>query len=76
MEAEVVEAQRKVDVDKHQLQIVTDRVFDETARFRKEKKLNFKHAMLDFVRMQVEHCRKIQTAWENIVPDLEALPFE
>lgn len=74
-EGEVVEAQRKVDEDNHQLQIVTDRVFAEIARFRQEKKLNFKNAILDFVRMQIEHCRKTQHAWESIVPDIESLPF-
>jgi len=76
VEAEVVEVQRKVDEDLHHLQVVTDRVFSETARFRREKKLNFKNAILDFVRMQVEHARKIQHAWESIIPDIEALPFE
>src|SRR4051812_33944551 len=59
METECVEAEKKVDEDLGQLQLVTDRVFSETARFRREKKLNFKHSILDFVRTQVDHSRKV-----------------
>lgn len=75
-ERDVADLQRRVDRDLEQLQTVTARVFEETERFRREKRLNFKNAMLDFVRMQVEHARKVQQAWESVLPELEALPFE
>lgn len=70
------QAQRKVDAEKRTLDEITERVFSETARFRKEKKVNFKNAMVDFVRMQIEHAKRVQNAWESILPELEGLPFD
>jgi sorting nexin-1/2 len=75
-EKEVEEAQRLVDAELRQLQLVTQRVFAETARFRREKTADFRNTMADFVRMQIDHAKKTQAAWESILADIEGLPAD
>ncbi len=70
VEAEVVEAQKKVDEDFKQLQEVTQHTFEEISRFRQEKRVEFKKNLTDFVRMQIEHCKKVICCLLNLKIDL------
>lgn len=74
-EADVVEAQRRVDHDAQQLQQITQHVYEEVARFRREKRSDFKANLLEFVKVQIEHAKKVQKAWEAILPEIESMPF-
>ena len=53
---------------------VTNRARVEFGRFQKEKAKALKQAVIHFVRLQIEHAKQAQAAWENVLPDLENLP--
>lgn len=75
-EQEVMEAQRKVDETLYNLQHITERVFTEMGRFRQEKRVNFKNIMQDYIRMQIEHSRKMQEIWESMLPEVQNFPSQ
>jgi hypothetical protein len=52
----------------------TNRARVEFGRFQKEKSKALKQAVVHFVRLQIEHAKQAQAAWENVLPDLENLP--
>ena len=51
---------------------VTRRSQVEFARYRNEKQQVLRDASLLFVRLQIEHSRQVQAAWENVLQRLEA----
>ncbi len=65
-----------MDAALQELQQVTQRVFNEVARFRQEQRVALKHVMTDFIRMQIAHAKTMQTAWESILPEVQAMPFD
>jgi hypothetical protein len=42
-------------------------------RFQKEKVTHFKELVVDYVKMQIEHSRKVQAVWDGLIPEIEAL---
>ncbi len=45
----------------------------EMERFQKEKVAHFKELVVDYVKMQIEHSRKVQAVWDGLLPEIEAL---
>jgi sorting nexin-1/2 len=74
-EKQILDLTSVVTKNEKRLQTVTQRVFSEVARFRKEMRQNFKTMMLAFVQMQIDMCRNMQGAWEEVLPQIESLPF-
>jgi len=73
LERGVEEAQIIVDERLKELKRVTAICLAEAGRFRLEKEQALKNVVIDFVRMQIEHSKKVQKAWESILPDLQSV---
>jgi len=73
LERGVEEMQVIVDERLKELKRVTVICLGEASRFRLEKEQAFKNVVIDFVRMQIEHSKKVQKAWESILPDLQSV---
>lgn len=70
-EAAVLGAQAQVDNDKQELERITSLCLEEAAKFKAEKRDDMKQLVLAFVKLQIEHSRKVQQAWEQMLPALE-----
>lgn len=70
----VSDNQALLNVRQAELMETTNRARVEFGRFQKEKSKALKQAVVHFVRLQIEHARQAQAAWENVLPDLENLP--
>jgi len=70
----VADAQTVLHQRQAELLEVTNRARVEFGRFQKEKAKALKQAVVHFVRLQIEHAKQAQAAWENVLPDLENLP--
>ena len=70
----VADAQTVLNQRQSELLEVTNRARVEFGRFQKEKAKALKQAVIHFVRLQIEHAKQAQAAWENVLPDLENLP--
>ena len=68
------DAQALLSVRQAELLECTNRARVEFGRFQKEKSKALKAAVVHFVRLQIEHAKQTQAAWENVLPDLEHLP--
>ena len=68
------EGQALLSARQQELLETTNRARVEFGRFQKEKSKALKQAVLHFVRLQIEHAKQAQAAWENVLPDLENLP--
>jgi len=73
LERGVEEMQIVVDERLKELKRVTAICLGEAGRFRLEKEQALKNVVIDFVRMQIEHSKKVQKAWESILPDLQSV---
>ncbi|CAI5719076.1 unnamed protein product [Hyaloperonospora brassicae] len=56
--------------------IVTERVLREVERFRREKLVDFKHIILDYIQMQIEYSKKVEDEWQKVIPKLAAIQVE
>uniref|UniRef100_A0AAV1V8U6 Uncharacterized protein n=1 Tax=Peronospora matthiolae TaxID=2874970 RepID=A0AAV1V8U6_9STRA len=56
--------------------IVTERVLREVERFRREKLVDFKHIILDYIQMQIEYSKKVEDEWQEVIPKLAAIQVE
>ena len=45
----------------------------EMARFQREKLADFKHVVIDFVKLQLEYSQKVHAAWAALLPQLDAI---
>jgi len=73
LERGVEEAQIIADERLKELKRVTAICLAEAGRFRLEKEQALKNVVIDFVRMQIENSKKVQKAWESILPDLQSV---
>ena len=71
---QVADGQTLLNQRQAELLEVTNRARVEFGRFQKEKAKALKQAVIHFVRLQIDHARQAQAAWENVLPDLENLP--
>jgi len=74
IEKSLIEAQASLDRDKEELERITATCLAEAARFKKNKSTDIRKMILDFCKIQIEHSKKVQAAWEKIMPAIEALP--
>jgi len=70
----ISDAQSILNARQQELVETTNRARVEFGRFQKEKSRALKQAVIHFVRLQIEHAKQAQAAWENVLPDLENLP--
>lgn len=64
--------QEKVVADAEERHIeVTDRVLSELERFKREKLADVKNMVLDYVQLQIDYNKKLEEAWNALVPELE-----
>jgi len=73
LEQALVEAQDEVDEAKMELDKVTKIALEETAKFREMKQEDLKKIVVEFVRLQIDHSKKVQSAWESILPEIQKL---
>lgn len=71
VEKSVIEAQALVDNDKQELARVTSLCLHEAAKFREYKRRELRNMVIVFVKSQIEHSRKAQQTWENLLPSLQ-----
>jgi len=72
VERSVAEAQGHVDRCYAELDKITKTCFSEFARFRADKQRDMKNMLVDFVKLQIEHSKQVQTAWESILTDVSS----
>lgn len=53
------------------LQQITTRALYEFEQFKNQKQIDMKNMVVQFVKLQIEHSKKVQNAWESILPELE-----
>jgi len=70
-EKAVVEAQQRVDVDLAELRTVTANCLAEAKRYQLQKHIDMKFTVANFVRLQIEHSKKLQATWEALLPDID-----
>jgi hypothetical protein len=68
----LLEAQATADSDKAELDRVTAATLSEAARFRKEKERDMRRIIVNFVHIQMNHSKQVQSAWESVLPVLSA----
>ncbi|CAH0490579.1 unnamed protein product [Peronospora farinosa] len=69
-ESEVRTAQQNMEDAKLEDDIVTERVLREVERFKREKLADFKHIILDYIQMQIEYSKKVESEWQKVIPKL------
>ena len=70
---EAHEAEEESGVAKRAYDGVAARVDAEMARFQREKLADFKHVVIDFVKLQLEYSQKVHAAWAALLPQLDAI---
>jgi hypothetical protein len=70
----VIEAQAQVDREKADLHDVTQQCLAEIQRFQKEKYADMKALVAHFCTLQMDHTKKLHTAWSNCLKEVNALP--
>jgi len=71
IEKSIMEAQTTVDTSQNELDEITKIALAEANRFREEKQKDLKKIVTDFVKLQIEHSRKVQGVWETLLPTLK-----
>jgi len=72
-EQEVVRAEAKAEGAKEEFDLVTRRVLVEVERWKREKLVDFKAFVLEYVQLQIEHNQRVEEAWRSVLPDLQAI---
>uniref|UniRef100_M4BPB5 PX domain-containing protein n=1 Tax=Hyaloperonospora arabidopsidis (strain Emoy2) TaxID=559515 RepID=M4BPB5_HYAAE len=75
-ESEVCLAEQTMEDARLADDIVTERVLREVERFRREKLVDFKHIILDYIQMQIEYSKKVEDEWQKVIPKLAAIQVE
>ena len=70
---EVQQAEEHEAFCKGEYEKVAATVDAEMARFQREKLADFKHVVIDFVKLQLEYSRKVHAAWAALLPQLDAI---
>ena len=70
---EVQAAEEQVAFCKGHYEKVAATVDAEMARFQREKLADFKHVVIDFVKLQLEYSQKVHAAWAALLPQLDAI---
>mmetsp|Transcript_13507 Transcript_13507/g.26046 ORF Transcript_13507/g.26046 Transcript_13507/m.26046 type:complete len:520 (-) Transcript_13507:68-1627(-) len=58
---------------KEEHESVTQRLFKEMERFKREKLVDFKSIVLDYVQLQIEYNQKVEQSWRDVLPALQSL---
>jgi len=74
LEKSLTEAQASLDRDKEALERITKTCISEAERFKNNKSVDIRKIILDFCNIQIEHSKKVQAAWQAIMPAIEAFP--
>ena len=72
-EQEVIRAEAKAEGAKEEFDLVTRRVLVEVERWKREKLVDFKAIILEYVQLQIEHNQRVEEAWRSVLPDLQAI---
>eukprot|EP00514_Thraustochytrium_sp_LLF1b_P004083 CAMPEP_0184516876 /NCGR_PEP_ID=MMETSP0198_2-20121128/5261_1 /TAXON_ID=1112570 /ORGANISM="Thraustochytrium sp., Strain LLF1b" /LENGTH=557 /DNA_ID=CAMNT_0026907223 /DNA_START=287 /DNA_END=1960 /DNA_ORIENTATION=- len=72
-EAEVRRVTKLVDDAKAEFELITQRVLTEMERFKREKLIDFKSIVLDYVQLQIEYNQQVEQSWRDVLPSLQAL---
>ena len=73
LQAEVAAAEDAEGAAKAEYEAVAARLDAEMARFQREKLADFKHVVIDFVKLQLEYSQKVHAAWAALLPQLDAI---
>lgn len=69
-------AQQAVDQAKDEFDHVGARVTREMNRFKREKAVDMRKIVTDYVNLQIEFSQRVEQAWRGLVPDLEAIQVD
>lgn len=72
-EKSVIEAQAAVDIDKRELQKITELCLAEAEKFKLEKRDVMKQVVMNYVKHQIEQSKKVQNAWETLATSLQGV---
>jgi hypothetical protein len=72
-EEDLNKATRQVAEAKEEYEMVTQRVLTEMDRFKREKLVDFKSIILDYVQLQIEYNQQVEQSWREVLPSLQAL---
>lgn len=67
----VIEAQELVTASSRELEQITRISLEEANRFKQEKQTDLKRIVTDFVKLQIEHSKKVQGVWESVLVSLQ-----
>jgi len=76
LDDEIRQTKSQLEEAKRQFELVTERVLDEMDRFKREKLVDFKRIVLDYVQLQIEYNQKVEESWRTLLPALKALNIQ
>ena len=69
---DVQKSEMRADQAKTEFMVISARLLREIQRFQDGKRLDFKSIVCDFVQLQIDHYQEIETAWQEVLPKLQA----
>ena len=70
----VEKAQTDVANARDAFETVSARVIREMERFKREKSADMRRLVLDFAAVQIDHNKRIEQQWQQLLPELENIP--
>jgi sorting nexin-1/2 len=68
-------AEEQRDRAKQEYERVTDRLLGEFESFRQRKAIDIKEIVSNFVDLQIEHDRRMEAIWADVIPKLQSIPL-
>uniref|UniRef100_A0A7S2WCE5 PX domain-containing protein n=1 Tax=Mucochytrium quahogii TaxID=96639 RepID=A0A7S2WCE5_9STRA len=75
-EEELKRSEQQLENAKEEYEVVTKRVLTEIDRFKREKLVDFKSIVLDYVQLQIEYNQQVEQSWREVLPSLQALNIQ
>jgi hypothetical protein len=61
---------------KKMMDLVTERVLAESARFKREKMVDLKRIIVDYVQVQIDYNKQVLNSWEELLPNIVAMQVD
>lgn len=73
---QVNNAETQLQKAKEMMDLVTERVLAESDRFKREKMVDLKRIIVDYVQVQIDYNKKVLNSWEELLPNIQAMQVE
>jgi sorting nexin-1/2 len=74
-EASMHKAQEQADLARDDFATTSQRVLREVDRFKREKTDEMRKTVLQYIQLQVEYNKQMESIWSNLIPELERVPL-